>query len=76
MPGRNTYDQVKKFGQWRHKGKRAYVLSSNQISTSTSNGEAKRAGAASKLIPRLRMLDDGDVWVVASLSVRFSMPAR
>jgi dihydrofolate reductase len=51
VPGRNTYDQVKKFGQWRHKGKRAYVLSSNQISTSTSNGEAKRAGAASKLIP-------------------------
>jgi dihydrofolate reductase len=49
VPGRNTYDQVKKFGQWRHKGKRAYVLSSNQIST--SNGEAKRAGAASKLIP-------------------------
>jgi hypothetical protein len=50
------------------------VLSSNQIST--SHGEAKRADAASKLIPRLRMLDDGDVWVVASLSVRFSMPAR
>ena len=75
MPGRNTYDQVKKFGQWPYKGKRAYVLSSNQIST--SRGEAKRADAASKLIPRLRMLDDGGGWsAVASPSVRFSMPGR
>ena len=60
--GRNTYDKIKRMGQWPYKGKRAYVLTTNQIST--SHGEAKRADAANKLIPRLRMLDDGDVWVV------------
>lgn len=60
--GRKTYDVIKAMGQWPYKGKRAYVLSTNQIST--AHGEAKRADSAGKLIPRLRMLDGGDVWVV------------
>ena len=60
--GRTTYDQIKSYGQWPYAGKRAYVITTNQIST--SHGNAKRVDSAAKLIPRLRMLEDGDVWVV------------
>lgn len=60
--GRNAYDQFKTIGQWPYKDKRAYVLTSNQIST--SHGQAKRVDSAAKLIPRLCMLEDGDVWVI------------
>ena len=60
--GRTTYDQIKAMDQWPYEDKRAYVLTTNQIKT--THGNSKRVDSAKKLIPRLRMLEDGDVWVV------------
>ncbi len=47
--GRTTYDQLKALGQWPYEDKRAYVLTTNEIST--SHGNAKRVASAAKLIP-------------------------
>ncbi|NKB44752.1 MAG: dihydrofolate reductase [Alphaproteobacteria bacterium] len=60
--GRKTYVQTKSFGPWPYEGKRAYVLS--RTGTNTTHGNAKLVNDVGKLIPRLKMLEDGDVWVV------------
>lgn len=60
--GRKTYEQTRTFRDWPYEGKRAYVLSRN--GTSTTHGGAKLVNDAAKLIPRLKMIEDGDVWVV------------
>ena len=60
--GRKTYAQTKTFGPWPYEGKRAYVLSRNGIGT--EYGHAKIVSDARKLIPRLKILEDGDVWII------------
>ena len=61
--GRKTYVQTKSLSSdWPYEGKRAYVLS--RTGTDTTHGGAKLVNDAGKLIPRLKMIEDGDVWVV------------
>jgi len=61
--GRTTYAQTKALSKtWPYEGKRAYVLSRNGVGTEF--GHAKMVSDARKLIPRMKMLEDGDVWIV------------
>lgn len=61
--GRKTYAQTKTQSKtWPYEGKRAYVLS--RQGCNTAHGNAKLVNDANKLIPRMKMLEDGDVWVV------------
>lgn len=60
--GRKTYAQIKAVGDWPYEGKRAYVLSRHGCNTALGN--AKLVNDVNKLIPRMKMLEDGDVWVV------------
>jgi dihydrofolate reductase len=62
--GRKTYAQTKILSKtWPYEGKRAYVLSRNGTG-GTEFGHAKVVSDARKLIPRMKMLEDGDVWIV------------
>lgn len=66
--GRKTYAQTRTFGKWPYDGKRAYVLSRTGVNT--AHGNAKLVDDARKLIPRLKMLEDGDIWVVGGGEVQ------
>ncbi len=62
--GRNTYEQARGFGpDWVYLGKRGIVVTSKPITNPPPDVAAWTEGIP-KLVPHLRKLDDGDVWIV------------
>ena len=62
--GRTTYDQIASFGiGWPYAGKRGFIVTSKAISDPPERVEAWQDGVEN-LVPVLRAIDDGDIWIV------------